>query len=139
MKRRTLLQVAAASAAVFAATPSWAQARGQVLVAGLPTDEAFAQGTGLDRRLALSVDVPGYAALVQSLRHAPGMDWMALLDARHALLLEQAARDSGAVVLAYRPVHESQARAAGQWLASESARPLPHLTSAALVALRLRT
>lgn len=139
MKRRTLLQAAAAGAAVFGAAPLWAQARGLVLVAGLPSDDAFVLGTGLQRRVMLRRDVQGYAALVRLLRQAPGTEVMALLDASHALLLEQAARDSGALLAACRPVQAGQARAAGAWLAQGAAPGLAPRAAGPLQAMHLRT
>lgn len=138
MKRRTVLQVAAAMAAIGAA-PVFASQRGWVLQAGLPTDDAFAHGTGLQRRLAWRADGQGYATLVQALRHTPGEDVLALVDTRHALLVEQAARDSGSAVRAWQRVSADEAQAIGRWLAQGSARPWATAPHGALVALQLNT
>ncbi len=110
LPRRSLLQlgVTVAAGSTLAAAP-WAHASPHtpgaplasgdtpwVLQVGLDTDAGFARGAAGHASHHFRVDASGYGTLVAALTASRGAQVLALLDPAHALLVEQAVRDSGA-------------------------------------------
>lgn len=67
-----------------------------IVQSGLPTDWAFAQGVGASHVLPIQLTIENYSYLVEVFRKTPGKKIFALVETANGILIEEAARDSGA-------------------------------------------